>query len=98
MRVVDRRHLAIPDYSGNNMFNTLGNIVANPRAGLLFIDFDSGRTLQLTGEARIDWSHARASAMPGAERVVDFELEEAIDNPHGFALRYEFQEYSQFNP
>ena len=98
MRVVDDRHLAIPDYSGNNMFNTLGNIVANPRVGLLFIDFDSGRMLQLTGSARIDWNPARSSAIPGAERVVDFELNEAIDNPRGFALRYEFHEYSHFNP
>jgi len=98
VRVVDDRHLAIPDYSGNNMFNTLGNIVANPRVGLLFIDSDSGRMLQLTGSARIDWNPARSSAIPGAERVVDFELNEAIDNPRGFALRYEFHEYSHFNP
>ncbi len=98
VRVVDERHLAIPDYSGNNMFNTLGNIVANPRVGLLFIDFDGGSTLQLSGDARIDWNPARASAMPGAERLVDFELDEAIDDPRGFALRFEFHEYSHFNP
>jgi predicted pyridoxine 5'-phosphate oxidase superfamily flavin-nucleotide-binding protein len=98
VRVVDRRHLAIPDYSGNNMFNTLGNIVANPRVGLLFIGFESGRTLQLTGRATIDWDSARASTMAGAGRIVDFELEEMIDNPHGFPLLYEFHEYSHFNP
>jgi uncharacterized protein len=98
VRIVDGRHLAIPDYSGNHMFNTLGNIVANPRAGLLFIDFDSGRTLQLSGRATIDWDSVRAATFAGAERILDFELDEAIDNPHGFPLRYEFHEYSQFNP
>lgn len=98
VRIVDGRHLAIPDYSGNNMFNTLGNIAANPRAGLLFIGFESGRTLQLTGRATIDWDPARAAALAGAARVVDFELGEAVDNPRGFALRYEFHEYSHFNP
>lgn len=98
VRVVDSRRLAIPDYSGNNMFNTLGNIVANPRVGLLFIGFESGRTLQLTGRAAIDWDSARASTLAAAARIVDFELDEMVDNPHGFPLRYEFHEYSHFNP
>jgi predicted pyridoxine 5'-phosphate oxidase superfamily flavin-nucleotide-binding protein len=59
VRIADSQRLAIADYSGNNMFNTLGNIVANPRAGILFIDFDSGRTLQLTGRATRRGSHPR---------------------------------------
>lgn len=90
--------LVIPDYAGNQMFNTLGNIAANSRAGLLFIDFESGRTLQRTGRAAIDWDAGRAAPLAGAERVLDFELDEGIDNPHGFPLRYEFHEYSHFNP
>lgn len=98
VRVAGSRRLAIPDYAGNNLFNTLGNIVANPRVGLLFIGFESGRTLQLSGRATIDWDSARAATLAGAARVVDFELDEAIDNPHGFALRYEFHDYSHFNP
>jgi uncharacterized protein len=98
VRVGDSRRLAIPDYSGNNMFNTLGNIVANPRVGMLFIGFESGRTLQLSGRATIDWDSARAATLAGAGRIVDFELDEALDNPHGFPLRYEFHEYSHFNP
>jgi predicted pyridoxine 5'-phosphate oxidase superfamily flavin-nucleotide-binding protein len=98
VRIVNGRRLAIPDYSGNNMFNTLGNIAVNPHVGLLFIGFDSGRTLQLTGRAAIDWDAARAATLAGAERIVDFELDEAVDNPHGFPLRYEFHEYSHFNP
>jgi predicted pyridoxine 5'-phosphate oxidase superfamily flavin-nucleotide-binding protein len=98
VQIVNGCHLAIPDYSGNNMFNTLGNIAVNPHAGLLFIDFDNGRTLQLTGRATIDWDPERAATMAGTRRVVDFELDEAIDNPHGFPLRYEFHEYSHLNP
>ena len=98
VRIADSRHLSIPDYAGNNMFNTLGNLVANPRVGLLFIGFESGRTLQLSGRAAIDWDSARAATLAGAARIVDFELDELVDNPHGFALRYEFHEYSHFNP
>jgi uncharacterized protein len=98
VQVVNSGHLAIPDYSGNNMFNTLGNIAVNPHAGLLFIDFGNGGTLQLTGRATIDWDPARAATLAGARRVVDFEIDRVLENPHGFPLHYEFREYSHFNP
>ena len=51
--IVDDHTLRIPDYLGNSMFNTLGNFTANPRAGLIFLDFESGRTLQLSGRPEI---------------------------------------------
>jgi predicted pyridoxine 5'-phosphate oxidase superfamily flavin-nucleotide-binding protein len=44
-----------PDYPGNNMFNSLGNLEADDTAALLFIDFDSGETVQLSGCARAEW-------------------------------------------
>ena len=47
--------LRIPDYPGNNFFNTWGNLAANPRAGLLFIDHEGGGLLQLTGRTALDW-------------------------------------------
>jgi uncharacterized protein len=98
VRIIDARHLVLADYNGNSMFNTLGNIVVNPRAGLLFIDFESGRTLQLTGSASIDWSPERARSIAGAERVVDFDIEEIIDNSLGFPLIAKFRQFSRFNP
>ena len=51
--VVDQDTLRIPDYPGNSMFNTLGNFTVNPRAGLIFLDFESHRTLQLIGRPEI---------------------------------------------
>lgn len=45
--------LTIPDYSGNRFFNTLGNLLVNPRAGLLFIDFAKGDLLQMTGHMEL---------------------------------------------
>jgi predicted pyridoxine 5'-phosphate oxidase superfamily flavin-nucleotide-binding protein len=98
VRVVDSRHLVFPDYNGNSMFNTLGNIAVNPKAGLLFIDFESGRTIQLTGSASIDWNPDRARDFVGAERVVDFTVEETIANEDGFPLIAKFRQYSRFNP
>jgi predicted pyridoxine 5'-phosphate oxidase superfamily flavin-nucleotide-binding protein len=98
VRILDERHLAFPDYNGNSMFNTLGNLTVNPHAGLLFIDFDSGATLQLTGRASIDWSPDRVRKFAGAERVVDFELEQVIDTPMGFPLIAKFRQFSRNNP
>lgn len=98
VRVIDSRHLAFPDYNGNSMFNTLGNIEVHPKAGLLFIDFDSGRTLQLTGTASVDWNRERARDFADAERVVDFTVEEVLANEDGFPLIAKFRQYSRFNP
>ncbi|ASM75463.1 pyridoxamine 5'-phosphate oxidase (plasmid) [Pseudosulfitobacter pseudonitzschiae] len=64
--------LSFPDFSGNRYFNTLGNIEADGRAGLLVPDFASGDALCLTGRAAVDWTSGRATAFAGAERIVDF--------------------------
>src|SRR5207244_12843856 len=69
VRVLDERRLRIPDYAGNNMFQTLGNIATDPRVGLLFVDFDTGTTLQLTGRARILWGPEALAPREGAERA-----------------------------
>lgn len=98
VRVAEGRTLQWPDYAGNAMFNTLGNLAVNPSAGLLFLDFGSGGTLQLTGKARILWDAEEAERFSGAERVVSFAIEEAIETAGAFPLRYRLQEYSPFNP
>lgn len=92
------RRIIIPDYNGNSLFNTLGNIHLNPRAGLLFVDFESGRTLQLTGRAAINWDRASASSYPGAERLVQLEIEEVIETEHSLALSFKLESYSPHNP
>ncbi|NHO54518.1 pyridoxamine 5'-phosphate oxidase [Acetobacter estunensis] len=53
--------LTVPDYSGNRYFNTFGNFLENPRAGLLFINFKNGDLLHLTGEATVSWSNGGRS-------------------------------------
>ncbi|HZU95836.1 MAG TPA: pyridoxamine 5'-phosphate oxidase family protein, partial [Planctomycetota bacterium] len=53
VEVLGRSMLVFPDFPGNNMFNTLGNLSADPRVGLLFVDFETGRTLQVSGCAEI---------------------------------------------
>ncbi len=96
--VVDPNTLIWPDYLGNKMFNTLGNIAANPKAGLLFLDFDTGSTLQLTGEANIIWDAAQIAKYKGAERLLSYRIEQVVEIENRLPLRWEFESYSPFNP
>jgi hypothetical protein len=51
---VDECTLRIPDYAGNSMFTTLGNLSVDPRCGVAMLDFEHGEVLSLTGVASID--------------------------------------------
>lgn len=86
-----------PDFPGNGHFNTLGNLQIDPRAGLLFIDFETGDTLQLTGQASVLWDSAEQAGYKGAERFVQFELESAIRIPHALPLSWAFMSESPVN-
>lgn len=91
VRVTSARELMWPDYRGNFMFNTLGNIAADPPVGLLFVDFESGDVLQLTGLARIVWDWDRGDpAWRDAQRLVSFELDEGVLLKDAIALRWDF--------
>ena len=81
VEVIDENTLRIPDYAGNGMLNTLGNLVVEPRAGLLFIDFERGRTLQLAGRAEVAWGEAAPpeSRPDSAERSWRFHCDEWLD-------------------
>ncbi len=98
VQVLDERTLRIPDYSGNNMFQTLGNIAADPRVGLLFVDFDTGTTLQLTGQARLLWDRPDFAELKGAERAVEIQIDEIVETEGHGPLGWRFREYSPFNP
>ncbi|MGW7820346.1 pyridoxamine 5'-phosphate oxidase family protein [Streptomyces puniciscabiei] len=91
VRVTSPRELTWPDYPGNAMFLTLGNLRGNPRAGLLFLDWTTGTTLQLTGEAHTEFTAS-------GERSVRFTLTEALWTPTALPLRWSAPEYSPANP
>jgi predicted pyridoxine 5'-phosphate oxidase superfamily flavin-nucleotide-binding protein len=61
--------IVVPDFRGNGFFQTLGNLVAFPRAGVLIPDFATGDLLQITGDAEIVWDGPDVDAFPGAERL-----------------------------
>ena len=82
--------LAIPDFRGNRFYNTLGNLLGDPRAGLIFIDFASGDILQLQGRAVIDW-HPQPDGRPaGAERLWRLDVERAWRRRAAFPFSWTF--------
>ena len=83
-----------PDYSGNNIFNTVGNILLNPKAGFLFVDFEKGGLLYLTGAAEVVWEGAAVEAFAGAERLIRFRLERAVAVQGSLPLNFRFQGFS----
>ena len=98
VKVDDARHLRFPDYAGNNMFQTLGNLTEDPRVGLVFVDWDTGATWQLTGRARIRWEPEAFADLPGAERAVEVEIDEVVEIQGNGPLGWRFVEASPFNP
>ncbi|MFC9449141.1 pyridoxamine 5'-phosphate oxidase family protein [Bacillus cereus] len=100
IHIISEQKIVFPDYSGNMLFNTLGNIIENPNVGLLFFDFATGDTLQLTGKASINWDvdESSISIFPGAQRLIQFQLVEAIQTMNRNANQWKFVTYSSFNP
>lgn len=66
--------LLMPDFAGNNAFNTLGNLARHPSAGLLFPDFVSGDLLSLGCDAEIVWEGSELEHFSGAERLIQFHV------------------------
>ena len=99
IEVVDERTLRIPDYAGNSMFNTLGNVTVNPRAGLVFLDFERNRTLQLTGRAELLWDQEdHAGRTGGTQRLWTLRIDRWRESETHAGLRWEFLDYSPHNP
>ncbi len=98
VQIVDDNTLKIPDYPGNSMFNTLGNFMSNPKAGLMFVDFKEGKTLQLAGEADIVWHEENSEeATGGTMRFWKFVISEWVLNDSLKGVNWKFVEYSPFN-
>jgi uncharacterized protein len=96
VRIDDERTLTVPDFSGNHLFNTLGNLELNPRAGLLFLDFDRGDLLYLTGTAEVIWEGAEVELYEGAERLLRFHLDRGERVEGSLPLRWSSPEFSPF--
>lgn len=90
--------LLVPDYPGNRYFNTLGNLLGDPRAALLFIDFECGDLLQLQGSVTIEWSTGTQTAVEpdlrGAGRIWRFRTQRAWHRRAALDLQWHFIDFS----
>lgn len=99
VKILENGAIVFPDYFGNFMFNTLGNIVINPNVGLVFIDFENRKTLQITGKATILWDEKGSPAdFPGSERLVVVHPEEIVETKNALEFSAKLVELSPFNP
>ena len=99
---IEGNTLRIPDYVGNNLYNTLGNFVVNKNGGLLFVDFETGDTLQLTGTIdKIQFeqnSEADLLKSGGTGRFWTFKIKKWIHTKAHHTANWQFVEDSPFNP
>ncbi len=92
VRVADDGTLTIPDFDGNLFFATLGNILLNGKAGLVFVDYARGDILQMTGDAELILDSPEIAAFQGAERLWTFKARRIIRRQNALALRWSFRD------
>lgn len=99
IKIINNRLLRIPDFSGNSMFNTLGNFDCYPHAGLVLIDFENGRSLQLTGHPKILWDlDDPQGETGGSQRFWEFEITAWQESTVAHPIVWEYLDASHFIP
>lgn len=98
VRVLDESTLAFPDYDGNGIFMSAGNILSHPKVGMLFIDWQRQHRMRLNGSASIDFDDELVGSFPGARFVVRVRAEEVFPNCPRYIHRMELIERSPFVP
>lgn len=98
VRVLDERTLAFPDYDGNGMFLSLGNVQVNPHVGLLFIDFERGHRMRLDGVATADPEDPLVTEFHGARLVVRVQARAVYPNCPRYIHEYRLHQRSAFVP
>jgi predicted pyridoxine 5'-phosphate oxidase superfamily flavin-nucleotide-binding protein len=98
VRVLDPHTIAFPSYDGNGMYLSMGNVLANPRVGLLFIDFERGKRMRLNGVASIDERDPLLAEYPEAQLVVRVRATEVFPNCPRYIHHMRLVERSRFVP
>lgn len=96
VRVTSASTIEWPEYRGNGMFYTSGNLESCDRAGVLFVDFDSGSIIQMTGAAVVDWEHG--GQYEGATRVIKFNIDKLVRMDNVTSHRWARLDFSPYNP
>lgn len=98
VRVIDERTLAIPDYDGNGMYRTWGNVLVNPNVGLLFLDFEAPKRIRINGTAKIDPNDPLHEEFLGAVFIVRVTAERIFPNCPRYVHKMHFVEHSVYAP
>jgi uncharacterized protein len=98
VRVVGPSTLAFPSYDGNGMFLSLGNVMANPNVGLLFLDFEQPRRLRVLGRATVSADDPLMGEFEGAKLMVRVEAEKIFPNCPRYIHRMQMVELSTYAP
>jgi len=98
VRVVSNDTLAFPSYDGNGMFKSLGNVLRNPRVGLLFMDFEKPKRLRVNGVASIDFADPLLAGFEGAQLVVRVRAQHVFPNCPRYIHRMSLEEISAYAP
>ena len=98
VRVLDERNLAFPDYDGNGMYRTWGNVLVNPHVGLLFIDFEESRRIRVNGSARVREDDPLLNEFPGAVLIVRVTATHIFPNCPRYIHKMKVMEHSVYAP
>lgn len=99
VRIVGDSQLEWPDYDGNRMYRSLGNILRNPSVGMLFVKFDGESTrIRLTGKAEIIDDPSQFADLPGAQRLIRVTADYIYYNCPRSVPRMEMAEHSAYLP
>lgn len=98
VRVIDERTLVFPHYDGNGMFKSLGNIVVNPKVGLLFIDWEYPNRMRVQGTATVSGEDPLLAEFPGAQLIIRVTAQRIFPNCPRYIHRMQMVERSVFAP
>lgn len=94
VRVVDEQTLVLPDYDGNGMYRSWGNVLVNPSVGLLFLDFEQGARIRVNGEAEVRENDPLLKTFPGAMFTVHVTARQIFPNCPRYLHRMKLEQYS----
>jgi uncharacterized protein len=98
VRVLDEQTLCIPDYDGNGMYRTWGNVLVNPHVGLLFLDFEQPKRIRVNGTAQLSADDPLLAECPGAVFIVRVKATRVFPNCPRYIHKMQLVEYSVYGP
>lgn len=98
VRVIDDNTLAIPDYDGNGMYRSWGNVLTNSNVGLLFIDFENQSRMRVNGKASINKQDPLLGEFTGAVFIIRVSVTRVFPNCPRYIHKMKLVEYSEYAP